>query len=100
MPVYEMEDKKHVKYQGRLVFVGSAQWGQGTLPLLLRHIDMPKDRITIVTADERGKKEAEHYGIKFIVSPLTRENYRALLDPLLGKGDFLLNLSVDVPASR
>ncbi|MDP1718631.1 MAG: saccharopine dehydrogenase NADP-binding domain-containing protein, partial [Burkholderiales bacterium] len=91
-----MENKKHVTYQGKLVFVGFGSVGQGTLPLLLRHIDIPKDRITIVTADERGKKEAGHYGIKFIVSPLTRDNYRALLDPLLGKGDFLLNLSVDV----
>jgi homospermidine synthase len=91
-----MEDKKHVQFQGRLVFVGFGSVGQGTLPLLLRHIDMPKDRIVIVTGDERGKQEAEHYGIKFSVEPLTRENYRAVLDPLLGKGDFLLNLSVDV----
>jgi len=91
-----MENKKHVTYQGKLVFVGFGSVGQGTLPLLLRHIDMPKDRITIVTGDERGRREAEHYGITFLVKPLTRDNYRALLDPLLGKGDFLLNLSVDV----
>jgi homospermidine synthase len=94
--VYEMDENKHVKFEGRLVFVGCGSVGQGTLPLLLRHIDMPKDRIVILTGDERGRQEAEHYGIKFIVKPLTRENYRALLDPLVGKGDFLLNLSVDV----
>ena len=91
-----MYEKKHVKFEGRLVFVGCGSVGQGTLPLLLRHIDMPKERIVILTGDERGRQEAEHYGIKFIVKPLTRENYRALLDPLVGKGDFLLNLSVDV----
>lgn len=94
-----MEEKKHVKYQGRLVFVGFGSVGQGSLPLLLRHIDMPRDRITIVTGDERGRQEAKHYGIKFIVKPLTRENYRTLLDPLLGPGDFLLNLSVDVASA-
>lgn len=91
-----MEHKKHVKYEGRLVFVGFGSVGQGSLPLLLRHINMPKDRITILTGDGRGRREAEHYGIKFVVKPLNRENYRALLDPLLGRGDFLLNLSVDV----
>jgi homospermidine synthase len=91
-----MEDHKHVKFQGRLVFVGFGSVGQGTLPLLLRHIDMPTDRIRIVTGDERGKREAEHYGISFVVKPLTPENYKAVLDPLIGKGDFLLNLSVDV----
>jgi homospermidine synthase len=91
-----MEGKKHVKFDGRLVFVGCGSVGQGSLPLLLRHIDMPHDRISIVTGDERGRAEAEHYGIKFQVIPLTRENYRAVLEPLIGKGDFLLNLSVDV----
>src|SRR5438128_2590211 len=45
---------------------------------------------------DRGKFEAEHYGISFRVTPLTRENYRAILEPLIGRGDFLLNLSVDV----
>jgi homospermidine synthase len=91
-----MEGKKHVKFGGRLVCVGFGSVGQGSLPLLLRHIDIPHDRISIVTGDERGRAEAERYGIKFQVIPLTRGNYRAVLEPLVGKGDFLLNLSVDV----
>jgi len=91
-----MEDHKHVTFKGRLVFVGFGSVGQGTLPLLLRHIDLPKDRISIVTGDDRGRQEAEHYGISFVVKPLTRDNYRAILDLLVGPGDFLLNLSVDV----
>src|SRR5919107_2799093 len=91
-----MGDKKHVKFGGKLVFVGFGSVGQASLPLLLRHIDMPHDRISIVTGDERGRAEAERYGIKFQVIPLTRENYRAVLEPLIGRGDFLLNLSVDV----
>ncbi len=94
-----MQEKKHVKFQGRLVFVGCGSVGQGSLPLLLRHIDMPRERIRIVTADERGAEEARHYGIDFRIAPLKRDNYRAILDPLLGKGDFLLNLSVDVASA-
>jgi homospermidine synthase len=94
-----MHEKKHVKFQGRLVFVGFGSVGQGSLPLLLRHIDMPRERISIVTGDERGADEARHYGIDFKVTPLKRDNYRAVLDPLLGKGDFLLNLSVDVASA-
>ena len=76
-----MADKKHVKYAGRLVFVGFGSVGQGTLPLLLRHVDMPRDHITIVTGDDRGRAEAEHYGITFLVRPLKRENYRAAFGP-------------------
>ncbi|MGC3979639.1 MAG: saccharopine dehydrogenase C-terminal domain-containing protein [Steroidobacteraceae bacterium] len=52
--------------------------------------------MTIVTSDARGEAEAQTYGIRFIKQPLKRDNYRQVLQPLLGKGDFLLNLSVDV----
>ena len=49
-----MDGSKHVKFDGRLVIVGFGSVGQGSLPLLLRHIDMPPDRICIVTGDDRG----------------------------------------------
>lgn len=94
-----MADKKHVTFRGRVVFVGFGSVAQGTLPLLLRHIDMPKDRIRIITGDERGRDEAASYGINYEVRPLTRDNYRAILDPLVGEGDFLINLSVDVASA-
>ncbi len=94
-----MKEKKHFKFDGRLVFVGFGSIGQGTLPLILRHIKMPPDRITILTGDNRGRQEAAHYGIKFIINPLRHDNYWKILDPLLGKGDFLLNLSVDVSSA-
>ena len=89
-------DKKHVKFAGRLVIVGFGSIGQGVLPLILRHIDMPKERISIVTAEPRGREVAAEYGIAFAETALTRANYREVLTPLLGAGDFLLNLSVDV----
>ncbi len=76
--------------------VGFGSIGQGVLPLLLRHIGIPATRIVVVTANEAGRAEAEQLGVRFIVEPLVRENYRRVLDSLLGRGDFLLNLSVDV----
>jgi len=88
--------KKHVTYPGRIVMVGFGSIGQGTLPLILRHIDMDPKRITIVTAEERGKQEAEELGIEFVLKPLTRENFERVLDPMLSRGDFLLNVSVEV----
>src|SRR6185437_6129288 len=66
------------------------------LPLILRHIDMKANQVTIVTAEDRGQKEAKDLGVRFLVEPLTRENYASILEPLLGPGDFLLNVSVEV----
>jgi homospermidine synthase len=89
-------DKKHVAFPGRLVIVGFGSIGQGVLPLLLRHLEIAPDRITIITAEPRGHDVAAEYGIRFIETALTRSNYRALLERQLGKDDFLLNVSVDV----
>ena len=90
-------DKTHTTFPGRILMLGFGSIGQGVLPLILRHIGgLSADRITIVTADDAGRAEAEQYGIRFIKHPLTRENYRHVLEPLVGRGDFLLNLSVDV----
>jgi homospermidine synthase len=91
-----MSHQVHVEFPGRIVMVGFGSIGQGVLPLILRHIGVPPQRIVIVTAEEAGKAEAEQYGVRFIVEPLVRENYRRVLDGLLGRGDFLVNLSVDV----
>ena len=44
---------KHAAFDGRLVMLGFGSIGQGVLPLILRHIEMPRDRIEIVTSDER-----------------------------------------------
>jgi homospermidine synthase len=87
---------KFVKFRGRLVIVGFGSIGQGILPLILRHIDMKANQVTIVTAEDRGQKEAKDLGVRFMVEPLTRENYALILEPLLGPGDFLLNVSVEV----
>src|SRR5271165_55620 len=83
-------------FGGRLVMLGFGSIGQGVLPLILRHIEMPRERIQIISADARGQAVAAEYGICHTTLPITRENYRTVLAPMLGRGDFLLNLSVDV----
>jgi len=90
-------DTKFQTFTGRMVIVGFGSIGQGVLPLLLRHLDgLTADRITIVTAEERGREEAELYGVAFHNNPLNNDNFFQVLKPLLDKGDFLVNVSVDV----
>ena len=86
----------HATFNGRLVMLGFGSIGQGVLPLILRHIEMPRENIRIVSADPRGEAVAAAFGIAHEVLPVTRDNYRAVLGGMLRRGDFLLNLSVDV----
>jgi len=90
---------KFLKFKGRIVIVGFGSIGQGILPLILRHIDAKPAQITIVTAEDRGQKEAKDLGVRFVVEPLTEQNYRSVLEPLIGAGDFLLNVSVEVSSA-
>ena len=87
---------KHASFSGRMLMIGFGAVGQGSLPLILRHIDMRPEQIAIVTANEFGKDIAAAYGVRFRVEPLTRDNYAAILARELGSGDFLVNASFDV----
>ena len=89
-------DKKYLAFRGRMLIVGFGSIGQGVLPLLFRHIDIKPEQIEIVTAEEKGLEEAKTYGVAFTIDPLNKTNYRDIVTVRLKKGDFLLNLSVDV----
>jgi homospermidine synthase len=91
-----MMDIKHTAFPGRLVIVGFGSIGRGVLPLLLRHIALASEQITIISAEPRGREVAAEFGVAFVETALTRDNYRAVLIPRLGRGDFLLNVAVEV----
>ncbi|WP_252273365.1 homospermidine synthase [Pseudomonas subflava] len=86
-------------FDGRLVLIGFGCIGRGVLPLLLRHIDLQPQQVQIISPDEDDREVADRHGVPFRAQALTEDNYRAELEPLLGAGDFLLNLSVDVESA-
>jgi homospermidine synthase len=85
-------------FKGRLLLLGCGSVGQCTLPLILRHIDMPANRITVVDfEDVRGKiGDAIEAGVALKRQRLTRENYQTMLPELVGPGDLIVDLSWNV----
>ena len=91
---------KYVDFGGRMVMIGFGSIGQGVLPLILRHIGIKPEQITVISAEDRGgARELERYGITFIKKRLTRETYLSVLRNRIGPGDFLVNLSVEVAST-
>ncbi|EXI92992.1 MAG: Homospermidine synthase [Candidatus Accumulibacter sp. BA-94] len=90
------EQGPYLDFPGRLVIVGFGCIGQGLLPLILRHIGISPAMITVVVADADGRPIAEQAGVRLLTHALRPENYRQVLEPLVGRGDFLLNVAVDV----
>ena len=88
----------YARIDGPIVMIGFGSIGRGTLPLILRHFDFDRQRLTILDPDDTHRRLAEIEGAAFRATALTRDNYRDVLTPLLteasGQG-FCVNLSVD-----
>src|SRR5665811_1297 len=87
------------EFKNKILIIGFGSIGQGVLPLILRHFTITPDRITIVTADKRGEDIAKEYGVRFIIDPLSRQNYKEIVSQHIGHGDFLVNVSVNVSSA-
>ena len=89
----------YAKITGPIVMVGFGSIGKGTLPMIERHLDYDKSRITVIDPKDEGRKaHCEKHNVRFIQKGVTRDNYRELLTPLLTEGGgqgFCVNLSVD-----
>jgi len=88
--------EKYCGFGGRLVLVGFGCIGQGVMPLLLRHIEVHPAAIMVLTPRSDEVALARGFGVESLLVGLTPDNYREVLGPRLGAGDFLLNLAVDV----
>ena len=77
----------YAKITGPIVMVGFGSIGKGTLPMIERHLDYDKSRITVIDPKDEGRKaHCEKQGVRFIQKAVTRDNYRELLTPLLTEG--------------
>ena len=89
----------HAKITGPIVMIGFGSIGKGTLPLIERHLDYDKSRVTVIDPKDEGRKaHCEKHNVRFIQKGVTKDNYRELLTPLLTEGGgqgFCVNLSVD-----
>ncbi|MCZ7591333.1 MAG: saccharopine dehydrogenase NADP-binding domain-containing protein [Kiritimatiellae bacterium] len=87
---------RKVEFNGRIVVLGCGSIGQALVPLIGRHLDGIYERLTVLSADEAGRKITERCGAKFVHAHLTPGNYRSTLKNYISAGDLLLNLSIDI----
>ena len=88
----------HARFDGPIVMIGYGSIGRGTLPLILRHIDGDRSRITVIDPDDSHRQMVEAEGANFIKAAVLEDSYLELLTPLLTAGPgraFMVNLSVD-----
>ena len=90
--------RNRTPFAGRILMLGCGSVGRCTLPLVLRHIDMPADRITVMDFENVRPRieEALKAGVVFKQARLTTDNYRTMLAELVSPGDIIVDLSWNV----
>ena len=57
----------YARISGPIVIVGFGSIGKGTLPMIERHLDYDKSRITVLDPKDEGRKAlCEKHGVRFI----------------------------------
>ena len=51
----------YAKITGPIVMVGFGSIGKGTLPMIERHLDYDKSRITVIDPKDEGRKALHQY---------------------------------------
>src|SRR5580704_8735907 len=92
----------HGTITGPIVMIGFGSIGRGTLPLIERHFKYDKSRFTVIDPEDKDRRLLDERGIAFLKKAVTRDDFAALLKPLLTKGGglaFVVNLSIDVSSA-
>src|SRR4029079_8345941 len=88
----------HARIDGPIVMIGFGSIGRGFPPLLERHFTYDKSKLTVVDPVDTDRKLLDERKIRFVQQAITRDNYKAVLTPLLAGGSargVVVNLSVD-----
>src|SRR5262245_19443385 len=85
-------------FQGKILMIGCGYVGRCTLPLLLKHIPMPAERITVLDfADNRAAIAGSlAKGVKYEIDRITPDNMVQKLAQHVGAGDMIIDLAWNI----
>lgn len=92
MPSHRTDVRLHT----RLVMVGFGSIGQAVLPVLFRELGLTPAQVCVIKPTPDASGIARRLGVTVLPVALREDNCAQVLGQQLGRGDFLLNLSVNV----
>jgi homospermidine synthase len=93
-----VDRKPALDFRNRVLIIGYGAVAKCTLPLLLRHISIPLEKITILDFEDKEEalREWIRKGIRFFRRRITPENLDAVLSEYLSQGGLLIDLAWNI----
>lgn len=87
-----------MRFEGKLLIIGCGSVSQCAIPLVLKLIEMPADRITVMDfVDNRSRiEDSLSRGIHYTLERITPQNYGQLLKKYVGPGDMIIDLAWNI----
>jgi homospermidine synthase len=87
-----------LSFDRRVLFVGFGSVAQCTLPILVKHIRVPCENITVLDFEDRTEQLAAWIaqGVRFVHQRITPENLGEILAEHLAAGDLLVDLAWNI----
>ena len=88
--------RKKSEFSNRIVVLGFGSIGRAVLPLIFDNLDVSPDRVGVFASSIPPTTLLSDLGVSAKQGELTQENYRTVLDGLVGPADVLVNLTAGV----
>lgn len=87
-----------MKFDGRVLVIGCGFVSRCTIPLILRHVDMPPQNITVIDLKDSRKsiEDAINKGVIFKIDSINKENFKRKLSSYVSEGDLVVDLAVNI----
>jgi homospermidine synthase len=87
-----------IEFRGRVLCLGFGSVAQCTLPILVKHVRVPLEKITVIDFEDRTAplKAWIERGVRFARERIEPENLGQVLQTYLGPGDLLIDLAWNI----
>jgi len=92
----------NVRFQQKILVIGCGSVAQCFLPLLLRHVQMPPEQITIMDFVDNRDRVAEvlQAGVKYVIDRVTQANLPSKLAEHVGRGDMIIDVAYNIECTE
>jgi len=89
---------KKIKFDGKILVIGCGGVARCTLPLLLKHLEMPAGKITVIDFIDHKSlvKNVVEQGVNYVVDKIDKDNLTTKLAQYVSQGDMILDLAWNI----